>query len=331
MNKTQNINIGGKAFTIDEVAYLRLKNYISALEKHYMKEDGGKEIMYDIEDRISELFTQYKDNNNREIINIYDVDNVINILGSPVDIIDDEYRSTNENSYTYKPIKKLYRDSQSRVFGGVASGISYYLSTSVVLIRLAFILLTFFYGITIVIYIILWIVIPKAVTMQQILEMRGEQVNISDIENNVKKKFYEIKDSGSRFINQSGRAIRDGGMYVAQKTPNVLLNIIAAISLFIGIILLFSAALVTTFNFDNTLIYNWGIFGYNGYNFDIIYINILIILSIFIPIILMIYLPIHHFLKLKKAWVILLVGSITWILSIVFTIISIFYVAYSMS
>ena len=91
-----------------------------------------------------------------------DIDQIIRIMGSPDVIIDEDTDKSTE------PIKrKLYRDTDESVLGGVASGIAAYFDISVVWIRIAFVLLAFFYGVTILAYIILWIATPAAVTARQ--------------------------------------------------------------------------------------------------------------------------------------------------------------------
>ena len=86
-----------------------------------------------------------------------------------------------------KKLKKMYRSSEDRVLGGVASGVAAYFGTEVVLIRLLFVLTLFLGGSGLVIYIILWIITPEAKTITEKMQMQGEPVTLSNIESNVKK------------------------------------------------------------------------------------------------------------------------------------------------
>lgn len=85
-------------------------------------------------------------------------------------------------------VKKFYRDSTDRVIGGVASGLSSYFGTDVTLIRILFVVFGFF-GFGILAYIVLWVVGPKAVSLTQKMEMKGEPVTLENIENNIRTNF----------------------------------------------------------------------------------------------------------------------------------------------
>jgi hypothetical protein len=123
MNKTVNMNLGGFFFHIDEDAYQKLNRYFDAIRRS-LSNDGRDEIMNDIESRISELFTE-KLINNKEVLGIKEVDDVIAVMGQPEDykIEDDEPKQTNFST-NYNPIKtrKLYRDVEGGLIGGVLSG-----------------------------------------------------------------------------------------------------------------------------------------------------------------------------------------------------------------
>ena len=157
MKKTYNINLNGQVFCIDDDACLKLQSYIDTLESHYLKEEDGREIMADIESRIAELLKEVLGKGYKQVVTMEDIDQIIRIMCSPDVIIDEDTDKSTE------PIKrKLYRDTDESVLGGVASGIAAYFDISVVWIRIAFVLLAFFYGVTILAYIILWIATPAA-------------------------------------------------------------------------------------------------------------------------------------------------------------------------
>jgi phage shock protein PspC (stress-responsive transcriptional regulator) len=86
-----------------------------------------------------------------------------------------------------KKIKKMYRDPDGKVLGGVASGIAAYFGVDVVIIRLLFFASIFIAGAGLILYIILWIILPEAKTLTDKMEMQGQPVTLSNIESNIKK------------------------------------------------------------------------------------------------------------------------------------------------
>ncbi|MFY0688739.1 MAG: PspC domain-containing protein [Cyclobacteriaceae bacterium] len=92
-----------------------------------------------------------------------------------------------------KNVKKLYRNPDNRVLGGISSGIAAYFAVDVTLIRLLFVISIFLGGAGLLLYIILWIITPEANTITQKMEMQGEPVTLSNIESTVKKNF-QIKE-----------------------------------------------------------------------------------------------------------------------------------------
>jgi len=218
MKKTVSINLNGLVFYIDEDAFLRLRTYLDKLEKWYRGEEGAQEIISDIEDRIAELFEE-KVKPGIGVITMPMVEEVINIMGEPEEFEDLSGENTvDDKSSTYRPPKRLYRDIDDRVFGGVCSGIAAYFNIDTVLVRVIFGILPFVsVGVIIPIYIVLWIAVPPAVTTAQKLQMRGEPINISNIERmikeeyeDMKKQFGKIKDTktykkGKNFFKNMGK------------------------------------------------------------------------------------------------------------------------------
>jgi len=176
MKITQNINLGGIIFTIDEDALAKLENYLNSVERFYSDKDEREEILADIEARISEHF-QSQLNERKEVVTMAEVDKAIEIIGLPEDFDGigsrrkTTYHRTNYNSY-----KKLFRDPDNSVLGGICSGFGYYFSIDPVIIRVIFVLLGFFAG-GIILYIVLWIVLPQALSSAEKQRMRGAYRN----------------------------------------------------------------------------------------------------------------------------------------------------------
>lgn len=168
MNKVMDICIGHINFIIDENAYLKLKNYLKQFESTITCQDEVDKIMEDVEARIAEIFTS-EIKFTGQVIDIRLVDEVIERFGV-FEANTEEPKK--EQNYSGKR-KRLFRDVDRRNFAGVCSGLSYYMNIDVSVIRVFFVIFNFFYGCTSLIYILLWIAIPKAKTATQKLIMRG--------------------------------------------------------------------------------------------------------------------------------------------------------------
>ena len=142
MNKTVNINLGGLFFHIDEDAFQKLNRYFDAIKRSLSNSSGQDEIMKDIEMRISEIFTENKEAD-KQVINLKDVDAMIAVMGQPEDYrIEEEGEATQSNfNNTTKSSKKLYRDIDKNILGGVSAGLGHYFGIDALWIRLALVLI----------------------------------------------------------------------------------------------------------------------------------------------------------------------------------------------
>jgi phage shock protein PspC (stress-responsive transcriptional regulator) len=190
MKITVSINLGGYSFNIDEDAYAELKRYLRNLELHFAEEQSASEILSDIETRMAELF-RTKLTNYKQVINIEDVNQVISILGTPEDISDNE-GPTARDKFSSPGYHRMYRDTDHRVIGGVCAGISAYWNIELWLVRLIFFVLAMM-GVGILIYLILYIVLPEARTTAEKIAMKGNPVNIHNIKDSVKQEFDTVR------------------------------------------------------------------------------------------------------------------------------------------
>lgn len=193
MNKTITINLGGIVFHIEEVAYEKLRKYLDSLRQHFSYSESKHEIIADIESRIAEMFQQ-KTKNIREAVILLDVDEAISAMGNPEEFGSEREGNEKEKAFTSNGFKRFFRNQDDRVLGGVCSGIAAYLGIDSLWFRLAFALSFFFWGSGFLLYIILWIIIPKAKTTAEKLEMRGERVDVSNIEKTIKEEFESLKN-----------------------------------------------------------------------------------------------------------------------------------------
>lgn len=236
MNKTISINLGGFFFHIDEDAYSKLTRYLEAV-KRSLSPEGRDEIIKDIESRIAELF-QEKNLNEKQVIGTKEVDDMIAIMGQPEDYkIDDEPQKNNSKNYntnTQYTSKKLYRDKENSIIGGVLSGISHYLNIDPIWLRIFMAILMVFFGTGFVVYIILWIIIPEAKTTTQKLEMTGMPINITNIEKKVKES---IDDITSRINDIDTDKVMYNVKHSSQRVGSTIEEIIMTIFKVIGKIL----------------------------------------------------------------------------------------------
>ncbi|WP_396150418.1 PspC domain-containing protein [Flavobacterium sp.] len=244
MNKTTSINLGGYFFHIDEDAFRKLSNYFDAV-KRSLSPDGREEIINDIESRISELFTE-KLGSTKKVIGLKEVDDIITIMGQPEDykIEDESPKNDFQSNYTSTgSIKKLYRDKDNSFLGGVLSGLGHYLGVDPLWLRIIMVILFFGFGTGLVLYIILWILIPEAVTTSQKLEMKGEPINISNIEKKVKEGFNEISEKFSNLDHDKmAKNAKNGAERIGNTISEIVTSIFNVISKIIGVfIVLFTS------------------------------------------------------------------------------------------
>jgi phage shock protein PspC (stress-responsive transcriptional regulator) len=190
MKITVSINLGGYSFNIDEDAYAELKRYLRNLELHFAGEESSSEILSDIETRMAELF-RTKLTNYKQVIDIKDVQQVITILGTPEDISDNE-GPTLRDKFSSPGYHRMYRDPDHRVIGGVCAGIAAFWNIELWVVRLIFLILAMM-GIGILIYLILYIVLPEAKTTAEKIAMKGNPVNIHNIKDSVKQEFDTVR------------------------------------------------------------------------------------------------------------------------------------------
>ena len=248
MNKTISINLGGFFFHIDEDAYQKLSRYFDAV-KRSLSPEGRDEIIKDIESRIAELF-QERIKNEKQVITLSEIDEVIAIMGQPEDYkIDEETSYSNEGAYTSSTKtgrnKRLYRDKDNAILGGVASGFGHYFNIDPLWIRLGIVLIVVAgVGSPILIYLLLWVIVPEAITTSQKLEMRGEPITISNIEKKVKEGINDISDKINNIDHQKiANSARSGANQIGTTLSDLFLSFFKIISKVIGLFIIFFSAM----------------------------------------------------------------------------------------
>lgn len=239
MKETRQLSIGGYAFVLEVDAAEELRRYMDAMEKHYLPQEGGKEIMEGIEERIAELLLD----KHASVVNSLHVQEVINVIGRPESIDAEEPAAAEEPASPAK--KKLFRDLENKRMGGVCAGLAAYFGWDVTVIRVIFVVLTaitFFSGInegiwTIsvpAIYFVLWMAMPPARTAQDRWAMKGDSGTIDDIRRNVK--------TGIREMGETAREAGSGDL--VKKIGRLMAVIIGIVFLVTGVAGMASASVM---------------------------------------------------------------------------------------
>ena len=253
MNKTLSIGLAGFSFTIEEHAYIKLSDYLAAL-RNSLEANEAEEVMHDIEIRMVEIF---KDSlGKREVINDDDVEKVIAQIGKP-EVIEEqeeayfsEKTSTRKNQRTsggFQSQKQLFRNPEKQKIAGVCAGLAHYVGMDVAAMRAIwvglFLIMMPLPGspmLIVFLYLILWLVMPKAETAADFLKMKGKPINFDNIKeesnkivqfaNESTQRFGEIYNENKPYINKAGN-----GFW------NVIRYILGALFGAIGLVLLFSS------------------------------------------------------------------------------------------
>lgn len=295
MNKTVNINLGGLFFHIDEDAFQKLTRYFEAIKQSLSNTSGQDEIINDIEMRIGELISE-KHINDKQVISLKEVEDVIAIMGQPEDYRIDSDEPTPKLEYISeeKISRKLYRDTENGIVGGVLAGLGHYFGIDKVWLRAFLLLLVLAWGTGVLAYIILWIVMPEAKTTSEKLEMRGEPVTISTIEKKVREEIEALSEKykSTDFekmkseMKTGGEKLKDSLGEILSSIFRILAKIIGAFlvlsSLAILIVFLIGAITLGTLHFPNFPFHDFIASG-NFTDYPIWFFSILLFVSIAIP------------------------------------------------
>lgn len=274
MKKTVTVNLDKTIFNIDDDAYEILDAYLKSLNDHFAHEEGGQEILNDIESRIAELFKE-RLGYGMQVITRQEVSEVIAIMGRPDEIENplegetsdettgEKDTDSNSNADTLHNAdtasesatprrRRLYRDPDNRILGGVASGIAYYIGIDVVLVRVILVLLLPLWASSIWIYLLLWICVPEARTTAQKLEMRGETPTVDNIRRAVEEEHGNSTPTGSALSHTLGEIVRGIfkvffigiGVLIALSIIGALVTCIVSL---LSLLFLGSTAVVTPF------------------------------------------------------------------------------------
>lgn len=255
MDKTININIAGTMFQIDEEAFRILRDYLNSINNRFKNVQGGHETVEDIETRIAEIFQSQK--GLAGVISKENVESMIAIIGKPEDFDHDE--NTAEQPAYNQTRKRMYRNPDDTIVGGVCSGIGAYLNIDPVLFRILFVLFAVF-GIGLFVYIVMWIALPLARTDSQKREMYGNAYqSVTSVNNNrstdpnstgaiYNSGYYNTSGIGSAF-NEIFRTIGKG-CWITFRIFMIMFGITFVIT---GFLMILSALMILLFKFPSVL------------------------------------------------------------------------------
>lgn len=243
MNEITKIHLGRQAFTIAVDAHKALQDYLHAIKKRVGEK--GKDVVKEVELRMAELLVERGVTGDKVIL-LEDVDYLKEQLGSPKDFSEEE--ATDEDDKDKEPSKaseepgskRLFRDTDRGMIAGVAAGLAAYFKTDPVIVRIAFIVLTLFWGWGIVLYLVLWLIVPEAKSSSNRLQMQGKPVTVKSLKEVVDRA--DVPGATQRVGRTFGRFIEAIG--------KVLLTIIgigfilAGASIFLGAATLGSYVLI---------------------------------------------------------------------------------------
>ncbi|HRF79558.1 MAG TPA: PspC domain-containing protein, partial [Flavobacteriales bacterium] len=226
MKKPLTANISGTVFHIEEDAYEALNRYLGNIRSRFAGTTGRDDIMADIEARVAELFTERLDGR-RQVVSIHDVEQVVSIMGQPEDFVDSETAgdigaqepgtNTGHGTSGSGP-KRFFRDTEDKWLGGVLGGLGAYIGMDPLWLRIAMIALVLAsVGVLIPIYVLLWILVPKADSAADRLQMRGEAVTVENIKRVVEEGAERFKQGSERFAQEASQFGRDWGKSGAQR------------------------------------------------------------------------------------------------------------------
>ena len=200
MKEITRIHLAKTPYDIELDAKEVLQKYLSEIKQMM----GSEDTMYEIEARMVELLGERGVQSNG-IITMSDVEDLRSKMGLPKEFSDSESTEDSQANLTpsNSPVKRLMRDTDNAIFGGVCAGIAAYWGINPLWVRLLFIISPFItFGTALLVYIIIWISLPEAKTAAEKLQMRGEPVTLDSLKkaaNNSESK-YRTKETLAKIL-----------------------------------------------------------------------------------------------------------------------------------
>jgi phage shock protein PspC (stress-responsive transcriptional regulator) len=200
MKKTHSANIGGTVFQVEEDAYERLQAYLQSIEAHFGFYPDVADIVADIEGRIAEQLLQRE--LSPQVVRMSDVERVIAAMGYI-----EQFDEPQTAPVAPGKVRRLFRDPDQKIIAGVAAGLASYLGVPRLLVRILFVLLLFFFGTALVLYLLLWALVPVAASTTDKLQMRGRPLTLASIDQGVRDGVASIPSATRNLATQGVTAV----------------------------------------------------------------------------------------------------------------------------
>ncbi len=262
MKKTISISLGKQSFQIEEDAYGHLEKYLKDVRAYFGSNAEAEEIVEDIETRFAEqLIAKGAD---KRTVEMSDVEALIATMGTPEQVKGDDAGTNHKKDHTIAD-KKFYRDPDDQIIAGVASGLAHYFHIDPVWVRLAFFIFIFTWGFGVAIYLILWLITPEAKTETEKSQMRGEKINLSNIEQTIKQRVAEFKKKDFSKVNSALSHTGELAVTTGSRLGQAVKTFFLIIAKILGIVLVIAGALALAsvvfafvtvlFNLDSSYVY----------------------------------------------------------------------------
>lgn len=253
MKKNITINLFGQLYHIDEDAYELLKSYEDNMRRYFSAKEGGEEIIDDIEHRVAELLSELQ-TAGATAINIENVQDIIRRIGNPEQFDDNEAdgecppppppgnSGSSAQDTESNRRRRLFRDPQDAMIGGINSGLAHFLNIeNPAILRLLWVVLFFLSGSTaFFLYLILWIVVPAAVTPEERLRMKGQPVNPQTLNEEI---IHAAQDNYGTERSTAGHSLLSRLLDAVLKICALLFKLLAF--LFLGLLLVVAISIIT--------------------------------------------------------------------------------------
>jgi phage shock protein PspC (stress-responsive transcriptional regulator) len=317
MDKTLNINLGGILFQIDEEAFRILRDYLQAINNRFGHVQGGNETIEDIESRIAEIFQSQR--GNAGAVTRENVEAMIAIIGKPEDF-EQEEADIKAPAYTSGK-KRMYRNPDDTIIGGVCSGIAAYLDSDAVLFRILFVLFALFFGVGFFVYLALWIALPAAKTDSQKRDLYGASYH-SHKQNNLKSTGTQSSSRLGNALNEVFRAIGKG-LYLILRIILIIFGIALVLTGFLFIlcfVVIFIFKYPGVFSIDSAgvnMVYLTDFLRYIVNPGAVTWIIILASIAFILPMLAIIYWGVKMIFWFKaRDGIVSLVALVVWVMSI---------------
>ncbi len=230
MNKTIIININGIVFHIEEDAYEVLRTYMTDVKRHFAYSADSEEIVTDIENRLAEMFNERLATDHKQVVELTDVTYVTGKMGNV-----DDFDLDDEDDTSLRAGRKLFRDVDDRILGGVCAGIAHFFHVEPRWMRLLAIVFIFLGGVGLPLYIILWVIMPAALTRTDKMAMKGEPINLQTFKKNFDEEIEGLKGGFSRAQSEVSPVISQIGKFI-ETIATMLIKFIVGIVAFSGIL-----------------------------------------------------------------------------------------------